>query len=466
VGESSHDPRADTFEEVLGEASTLASRWLDGVREGRIPPTATIDQVKDALGRELSVRGDPAVPVLRRLADAVEPGLIRMDSPRFYGWVIGGTQPVALGADWLVSSWDQNAAMRAVTPGVVAAEEIAGDWLLQLLGLPRTAEVGFVTGATTANAVGLIAGRDEVLRRVGWDAATEGLAGGPRVRFIAGRERHVSADDAGRYAGLGAPTVVASDEQGRIDVGALRDELAAGSGPAVVSLQAGDVHSGAFDDLAAATAVAHEAGAWAHVDGAFGLWAAAAPRLAHLTSGMEAADSWGTDAHKTLNVPYDSGIAIVADPSALHASFGQQAAYLSSAHDSDPSHRVLELSRRARGVPVWAALARLGSDGVAALVQGLADGATALAAGLRDVPGARILNDVVYTQVCVAFGDDETTRAVAAAVDASGTAFGSPSTWRGEAVLRFSVSNWLTGPEDVERTLAVVREAVGSVARP
>ncbi|MFF1633690.1 pyridoxal phosphate-dependent decarboxylase family protein [Leifsonia sp. NPDC058248] len=465
MGESSHDPRADAFDEVLGEASALAARWLDGVRDGTIPSTATIDQVKDALGRELPARGDPAVPVLRRLADAVEPGLIRMDSPRFYGWVIGGTQPVALGADWLVSSWDQNAAMRAVTPGVVAAEEIAGDWLLRLLGLPRTAEVGFVTGATTATTVGLIAGRDEVLRRVGWDARTEGLAGGPRVRFIAGRERHGSADDAGRYAGLGAPAVVASDEQGRIDVTALRDELAAGSGPAVVSLQAGNVHSGAFDDLAAATEVAHEAGAWVHVDGAFGLWAAAAPGLAHLTSGMEAADSWGTDAHKTLNVPYDSGIAIVADPSVLHASFAQQAAYLSSAHDSDPSHRVLELSRRARGVPVWAALARLGSDGVAELVQGLADAATALAAGLREVPGARILNDVVYTQVCLAFGDDETTRAVAAAVDASGVAFGSPSTWRGEAVLRFSVSNWLTGPDDVERTLEVVREAVGSTAR-
>ena len=224
MGESSHDPRADAFDEVLGEASALAARWLDGVRDGTIPSTATIDQVKDALGRELPARGDPAVPVLRRLADAVEPGLIRMDSPRFYGWVIGGTQPVALGADWLVSSWDQNAAMRAVTPGVVAAEEIAGDWLLELLGLPRTAEVGFVTGATTATTVGLIAGRDEVLRRVGWDARTEGLAGGPRVRFIAGRERHGSADDAGRYAGLGAPTVVASDEQGRIDVTALRDD--------------------------------------------------------------------------------------------------------------------------------------------------------------------------------------------------------------------------------------------------
>lgn len=457
-----HDPRADTFEEVLGEASALAGRWLDGVREGSIPPRAGIDEVKDALGRSLPARGDDAIAVLRRLADAVEPGLMRMDSPRFYGWVIGGTQPVSLGADWLVSSWDQNAAMRAVTPGVVAAEELAGGWLVDLLGLPPSAEVGFVTGATTANAVGMIAGRDEVLRRAGWDARTDGLAGGPRVRFIAGQERHISVDDAGRYAGLGVPAVVASDAQGRIRVDALRDALAEGSGPALVCLQAGNVHSGAFDDFAAAIAVAHDAGAWVHVDGAFGLWAAVTPGLSHLTAGMERADSWATDAHKTLNVPYDSGIAIVADPTALYSAFTQQAAYLAASADvGDPSQRVLELSRRARGVPVWAALARLGRDGVADLVQTLADGAAALAAGLRTVPGVSILNDVVYTQVCVAFGDDETTRAVAAAVDASGTAYGSPSQWQGRAVLRFSVSNWLTSPDDVERTVEVVREAVG-----
>jgi len=458
------DPRTDTFDEALGEASALAGRWLNGLRDAPIPPSDGIDRVKDALGRELPQRGDPAPRLLRRLADAVEPGLIRMHSPRFYGWVIGGAQPAALGADWLVSSWDQNTAMRGVTPGVVAAEEIAGEWLLDILGLPETAEVGFVTGATMASFVGVVTGRDEVLRRAGWDARANGLTGGPRVRFLAGAERHGSVDDAGRFAGLGAPTLVAADAQGRMRVDALRDELAAGTGPAIVVLQAGNVHSGSFDDLGAAIEVAHAAGAWVHVDGAFGLWAAAAPGLSHLTAGYESADSWGTDAHKTLNVPYDCGIAIVADPAALHSSFSQRAAYLPAATDhSDPSDRVPELSRRARGVSVWAALARLGRDGVSDLVQGLADAATGLAEGLRSLPGVRILNDVVYTQVCVSFGDDERTHAVAAALDGAGVVFASPSRWQDEAVLRFSVSNWLTDDAEVERTLAAVRTAIDSL---
>jgi glutamate/tyrosine decarboxylase-like PLP-dependent enzyme len=458
------DPRADAFDEALGEASVLAHRWLNGLRDAPIPPTAGIDRVKDALGRELPQRGDPAPDVLRRLGDAVEPGLIRMHSPRFYGWVIGGAQPAALGADWLVSSWDQNTAMRGVTPGVVAAEELAGEWLLDILGLPQTAEVGFVTGATMATFVGVVTGRDEVLRRAGWDVRASGLSGGPRVRFLAGAERHGSVDDAGRFAGLGVPSLVAADAQGRMRTDALREALAESSGPAIVVLQAGNVHSGSFDDLGAAIEVAHEAGAWVHVDGAFGLWAAAAPGLSHLTAGYETADSWGTDAHKTLNVPYDCGIAIVADPAALHSSFSQRAAYLPAATEhSDPSDRVPELSRRARGIPVWAALARLGRDGVSELVQGLADAASGLEEGLRSMPGVRILNDVVFTQVCVSFGDDERTLAVAAALDGAGAAFASPSRWQDQAVLRFSVSNWLTDEAEVERTLEAVRTAVASL---
>jgi glutamate/tyrosine decarboxylase-like PLP-dependent enzyme len=464
VAASSDDARSDTFDGALGEAAALASRWLNGMRDAPIPPTAGIEQVKDALGRTLPDRGPGAPLVLSMLADAVEPGLIRMHSPRFYGWVIGGAQPAALGADWLVSSWDQNTALRNVTPGVIAAEEIAGEWLLDLLGLPATAEVGFVTGATMATFVGVVTGRDAVLRAAGWDVRENGLAGGPRVRFLAGEERHGSVDDAGRFAGLGTPSLVAADDQGRMRTDALRAALASGDGPTVVCLQAGNVHSGSFDDLAGAIDVAHEAGAWVHVDGAFGLWAAAAPGLQHLTAGLAGADSWGTDAHKTLNVPYDSGIAIVADASALHASFSQHAAYLpSSTEGSDPSDRVPELSRRARGVPVWAAIARLGRDGVTDLVQGLADAAGALAAGLRSVPGARILNDVVYTQVCVSFGDDETTRQVGAALDTAGVAFASPSRWQQRAVLRFSVSNWLTDEAEVRRTVDAVSAAVDAV---
>ncbi|GAB3585570.1 aminotransferase class V-fold PLP-dependent enzyme [Leifsonia lichenia] len=451
----------DSFGPALGEASRLAERWLDGVREGSIPATATIDQVKDALGRSIPERGDDATAVLRRMGEAIEPGLLRMHSPRFHGWVIGGAQPVALAADWLVSAWDQNATLRTVTPGVVAAEELAGEWIVDLLGLPPTAEAGFVTGATMANFVGIVTARDHVLRTAGWDVAADGLAGGPRVRFIAGAERHGSLDEAGRFAGLGAARLVDADDEGTMRVDALRETLAAGSGPTIVCLQAGNVHSGAFDPIADAVEVAHAAGAWVHIDGAFGLWAAASPRLRHLTEGMEAADSWATDAHKTLNVPYDCGIAVVAHPGLLHASFAQHAAYLTaSAEGSDPNDRVPELSRRARGVPAYAALAQLGRHGVADLVERLADAADELRARLSELPEVRILNDVVFTQVCATFGSDERTRAVTAELARGGVAFGSPSRWHGRDVLRFSVSNWLTDRAEAARTAAAVADAL------
>ncbi|MDN4614511.1 aminotransferase class V-fold PLP-dependent enzyme [Leifsonia sp. F6_8S_P_1B] len=454
----------EDFGPTLDEALVLAERWLDGVREGRIPPQVDVEAVKDELGRRLPQRGADAVEVLRRLADAVEPGLMRMHSPRFHGWVIGGAEPVALGADWLVSAWDQNTALREVTPGVVAAEELAGEWLIDLLGLPAGAEVGFVTGATVANLVGLVCGRDEVLRRSGWDARTDGLAGGPAVRLLVGRERHGSVDSAAILAGLGAGRVVEVDDQGRMRVDALREALAEGEGPAVVCLQAGNIHSGAFDPLAEAAAVAHEAGAWVHVDGAFGLWAAASPRLRHLVEGVETADSWATDAHKTLNVPYDCGIAAVGHPETLHASLAQHAAYLPGSIDiADPADRVPELSRRARGVPVYATLAQLGRAGVSDLVEQLADAASAIADGVRALPGAEILNEVGYTQVCASFGDDERTRAVGEALRSSGTALASPSTWHGRAVLRFSVSNWLTDAHEAARTVAAVKAAVAAV---
>ncbi|QNE35010.1 pyridoxal phosphate-dependent decarboxylase family protein [Leifsonia shinshuensis] len=450
---------------VLGEAAALAARWLDGVRDGSIPPTADVEAVKDALGRRLPERGPAPAEVLGHLASAVEPGLMRMHSPRFHGWVIGGAQPVALGADWLVAAWDQNTALRAVTPGVIAAEELAAEWMLDLLGLPSDAEVGYVTGATVANLVGLICGRDETLRRAGWDARTDGLAGGPRVRLLVGAERHGSIDSAAMLAGLGAGRPVDADEQGRLRVDALRAALADGDGPAVVCLQAGNVHSGAFDPLADAIEVAHAAGAWVHIDGAFGLWAAAAPGLRHLTEGMAGADSWATDAHKTLNVPYDSGVAVVAHPEVLHASMAQHAAYLAAMSGaSDPEDRVPELSRRARGVPVYAALAQLGRAGVGELVQGLVDAATVIAEGLAGIPGARVLNDVVYTQVCATFDGDDRTRRVGDALRAGGVALASPSEWHGRAVLRFSVSNWLTDAVEAGRTVEAVREAVAATA--
>ncbi|NKY40365.1 aminotransferase class V-fold PLP-dependent enzyme [Cellulomonas septica] len=453
----------DDYRDLLDAARHRAVEWLDQVPERPIPPAADVGEVKDALGRTLPESTQDPRAVLDRLADAVEPGLLASQSPRFYGWVIGGTYPVALAADWLVSTWDQNGGMRHSSPSTTAVEDLAGEWLLDLLGLPAASAVGFVTGATTANLVGLAAGREHVLRKTGWDVNTEGLTGAPRVRLVAGAERHGSVDLAARYLGLGAARLVPSDDQGRIAVDALADALADGEGPAIVCLQAGNVHSGAFDDVGAAVAAAHEAGAWVHVDGAFGLWAAASPRLAHLTHGYETADSWATDAHKTLNVPYDSGIAIVADREAARTALGIRASYLVAAETSDPHETVPEMSRRSRGVPVWATLAWLGRQGVAALVERLADGATTLADALARIDGVEVVNDVVYTQVCVALSDGARTQAVAAALREEGVAYAYTSHWQGRDVVRFSVSNWATDGAEVAATVEAVRRAVAAV---
>ena len=394
------------------------------------------------------------------LARCVEPGLMAMPSGRFFGWVIGGTLPAAMAADWLTSAWDQNSGMRFATPGTVAVEEAAAAWLLDLLGLPTAADVGFVTGGTMANFTGLAAARQQVLTDHGWDLDRLGLNGAPPVRVLVGEERHGTIDLALRYLGLGAPTPVAADDQGSIRVDALAEQLSAGSGPAIVCLQAGNLHSGAFDPLREAIAVAHEHDAWVHVDGAFGLWAGASPRLRHLVDGYESADSWATDAHKTLNVPYDCGVIIVARPRALRAAMGMQASYLVRAEGpGDPLDKVPELSRRARGVPVWATLRSLGRSGVVELVDGLADNARVLADGIGAIDGATILNDVVFTQVCVTFGDDDRTRAVTARLLADGTAWMSGSRWAGRDVLRISVSNWSTDERDVALTVDAVRRA-------
>jgi glutamate/tyrosine decarboxylase-like PLP-dependent enzyme len=374
--------------------------------------------------------------------------------------VIGGTHPAALAADWLVSAWDQNAAMRLATPAVAAVEEVAAGWLLDLLGLPAEAAVGFPTSATTANLTCLLAARDAVLRRAGHDVARLGLAGAPRVRVVVGEEAHESVGYALRYLGLGEPERVPADSQGRIDPAALRGTLAAGSGPTVVVLQAGNVHSGAFDPFGPAIEAAREAGAWVHVDGAFGLFAAASPALSHLTQGYTAADSWTTDAHKTLNVPYDCGVAIVRDAAALDAATGKHGDYLVLDRVGDPFDRVPELSRRARGVPVWAVLRALGRLGVAELVDGLHRHAAAFADAIRRLPGAEVLNDVDYTQVCASFGSDERTQEITRRVLEDGTAWMSGSRWHGRAVLRISVSSWATTQDDVQRSLEALRRCM------
>jgi glutamate/tyrosine decarboxylase-like PLP-dependent enzyme len=455
--------RPEAYTEPLNRAVEHARAWLATMPDRAVPPRATADDLGKLLGGPLPEGPTDPAEVVDLLAEVAEPGLMAMPSGRFFGWVIGGTLPAALAADWLTSAWDQNTGMRFATPGTVAAEEVAAAWLLDLLGLPTGAAVGFVTGGTMANFTGLAAGRQRVLTDAGWDIDRLGLTGGPRVRVLVGTERHGTIDLALRYLGLGTPTEVAADDQGRVRVDALAEALAAGDGPTIVCLQAGNVHSGAFDPIAEATALAHEHGAWVHVDGAFGLWAAASPRLRPLVPGLETADSWATDAHKTLNVPYDCGIAIVTRPADLHAAMGMRASYLVQADETgDPLDRVPELSRRARGVPVWAALRSLGRDGVASLVDGMVDHARALAVGIAAIDGAEILNDVVFTQVCVSFGDDERTRAVTARLLGDGTAWMSGSQWAGREVLRISVSNWSTDAADVAASIDAVRRAAAA----
>ncbi|MDY0909266.1 pyridoxal phosphate-dependent decarboxylase family protein [Microbacterium sp. CFBP9034] len=457
------DGMTEQYHRALDAAHRHALSWVDTVAERPIRPDLDVDGILGRLLRELPDEGADAAAVVDELAEASAPGLMAMGSPRFYGFVIGGTYPAALAADWLVSTWDQNTGSRQPTPATAAVEEVAAAWLLELLGLPAGSGVGFATGATSANLSCLVVGRDAVLRARGYDPVSD-ISQAPRVRFLAGDAVHTSVVLAGRVAGLGAPTTVGADREGRIDVAGLERALAAGDAPTVVALQAGDVHSGAFDDFPAAIAVARAAGAWVHIDGAFGLWAAASPRLRHLTRGLADADSWATDAHKTLNVPYDCGVSIVRDEAAMAASLGAHAAYLPAvASISDPYDRVPELSRRARGVPVWAALRSLGRGGVVALVDGLAEAATGLADGFRGIPGLEVINDVVFTQVCLASADDAATAVLGEWLRDEGTVWASSSTWRGRTVVRFAVSNHQTDAAAVRRTVDAVARGAAAV---
>jgi len=447
--------------DALDHAHQQALAWLASLERRPVPPQASIEDVVEALGADLPEQGSDPADVVDLLAKACDAGLTGMPSGRFFGFVIGGTHPAALAADWLVSAWDQNSGLRRVTPAHSAVEDVTSAWLVDLLGLPTGSAVGFVTGATMANFTGLASGRDAVLRRVGWDVAQRGLQGAPRVRVLVGAERHDTVDLALRYLGLGAPHPVPVDEEGRLRADALHEALAGTpAGPTVVVLQAGNVHSGAFDPFPDAMAAAREHGAWVHVDGAFGLWAGAAPSRRHLVAGVDGADSWATDAHKTLNVPYDSGLAIVRDPAAVRASMGMHGAYLVHDEAGEPFDKVPEISRRGRAFPVWAVLRSLGRSGVAELVDRLCRHATAFAEGLRAIPTAEVLNDVVFTQVCAAFGSDERTEEVGRRLLVDGTAWMTGSTWHGRSVLRISVSNWSTTTSDVERSLDAVRRAV------
>ena len=463
IGGAAHTADPGEYGRALDAAHRHAQEWLDSVEVRPIRPELDAEAILARLVPNLPDEGLDPERVIDELAEAAGPGLMAMGSSRFYGFVIGGAYPAALAADWLVSAWDQNTGSRQPTPATAAVEEVAAHWLLKLFGLPGDSGVGFVTGATSANLSALLVARDTVLRDHGHDAA-DGIQGGPPILFLAGGAVHTSVVLGGRIAGLGSPRTVGADEQGRIDVDALAAALDGHQGPAIVALQAGDVHSGAFDDFGAAIDVAHLHGAWVHVDGAFGLWAAASPRLRHLFQGAERADSWATDAHKTLNVPYDCGVVIVRDEAAMSASLGAHAEYLPAvATIADPYDHVPELSRRARGVPVWAALRSLGHRGVVALVDGLVDSAVALADGFRGIPGVEVLNDVVFTQVCLASARDADTIALGEWLRAEGTVWASSSTWRGRAVVRFAVSNRGTDAEAVRRTIDAVARGAAAV---
>ena len=395
-----------------------------------------------------------------------------MAGPRFFGFVLGGSHPAALAADWLTATWGQNSPFATATPAAAVVERIAGQWLVDLFGLPATTSVGFATGGTMANFVGLAAARHAVLAQAGWDVGRDGLQGGPPVTVVAGADGHVTLFHALRLLGLGSGRArrVAVDEQGRIRPEALRETLAGVSGPVIVALQAGNVNSGAFDPLAECVAIVrdHAADAWIHVDAAFGLWAAASPARRHLLDGHAGADSWSTDAHKWLNVPFDCGLIFVRDPAAHRAAMSLTASYLPGAEERrDPGDYVPELSRRARGFPVYAALRSLGRTGVEDLVERCCRYARRFADSLREEPGVAILNDVVLNQVLVRFDDsDARTKDVIARLQADGTAWFGGGTWRDQWVMRISVINWWTRDHDVERSLEAIRRALAASRAP
>lgn len=441
-----------------------ALHYLDGMPERHIPAIKTTEELVAAFGGPLPDGPSDPVAVIDELVETAEPGLAALASPRFFGFVIGGAYPVSIAADWLTSAWDQNVGLREVTPAHSAAREVVQAWVLDLLGLPQTATVGTVTGGMMANFTGLGAGRHAVLARHGWDVEERGLQGAPRVTVLVGEGRHSTIDLALRYLGLGAPTVVPADDQGRIRVDALADALAEADGPTLVALQAGEIHSGAFDDFATAIPLAHDHDAWVHIDGAFGLWAGAAPATAHLVRGYEWADSWATDAHKTLNVPYDCGLAIVADPLAHRAAFGVHAPYLIQSDGApDPFELTPEFSQRGRAFVLWATLRSLGRSGVADLVEGLHDNAVLLADGVRAL-GGEVLNDVVFTQVSTAWGSDAATASVEQQLVADGETWMTGSTWHNRRVLRIAVSNWATDAGQVRRALTALDRAHAAVA--
>lgn len=455
---------------VLERAAEHAVEFLDSLPTRPVAPTFTRRELLDILAAPLSDGGEDGRAVLDVLAAAGKGGAHGTAGPRFFGFVIGGSLPVTVAADWLTSAWDQNAGLYAASPVTSVVEDVAREWLLDLLDLPRESGVGFVTGCQMANFTGLAAARHAVLRDAGWNVEDQGLQGAPRIHVVIGAEAHVTIHVALRMLGLGSKNavVIPADGQGRMRPDALRSALADLKGPTIICAQAGNVNSGAFDDLGGIAAAAKERGAWLHVDAAFGLWARASRRYAHLAKGIDLADSWATDAHKWLNVPYDCGVAIVRDAAAHRAAMTSSAAYLvqTSGGERDSIDWAPEFSRRGRGITVYAALRTLGRKGVEDLVDRCCAHAERFASLLARDPRVKILNDVVLNQVLVRFGDsDEMTQETIARVQKDGTCWLGGSSWHGLGVMRISVSNWATSEEDIERSAEAVIKSIPSEAR-
>ena len=458
----------------LARALDIAREYAARRTHGPVWPTATLQALRAALGGPLP--HDPIDPteVIVALAQAAGPGIVATTGPRYFGFVTGGALPAAVAADWLTAVWDQPASLYVLSPAASVVEEVAGGWLLDLLGLPQAASVGFVTGCHMANFTALAAARHEMLRRAGWDVEGDGLTGAPALRVLVGDEVHVSVLGALRLLGIGSREVVrvAADSQGRMRPEAL-DALGAtmGDGPTIVCAQAGNVNTGAFDPLDDIAAITRRRGAWLHVDGAFGLWASASAALRHHTRGVDRADSWATDAHKWLNVPYDSGLVFVANPAAHRAAMSLSAEYLIRTPNEprEPMDWTPEASRRARGFAVYAALRSLGRRGVEDLLDRCCRLARRFADRLRADSGIEILNDVVLNQVLVrvkpASGDaDAATRAALARVQAERICWLGGTRWHGMDAMRISVSNWSTTDEDVDRSAESIIRATSFVS--
>lgn len=458
-----------SHQDALDRAVHHARAYLESLDSRPVGTTATLDDLRAALARPLPRTGTPAAQVIDELAADATPGILGSQTGRFFAWVIGGGTPAAMAADWLTTVWDQNAGIHACSPAASVVEEIAADWLKTLFDLPPETSVGFVTGTQMAHATCLAAARHAVLRDRGWDVERQGLAGAPPIRILANAERHGSVDRAVRLLGLGSDNIVPLDldEAGVVRPEVLAAALAAGDGPTIVALQAGDLNRAAFDPFEALAPIARAAGAWTHVDGAFGLWAKASPTHRHLVRGLELCDSWTTDAHKYLNVPYDSGLAFVRDAAAHRAAMTLSTSYLPASDlGRDQIDWNPEFSRRARGFAIYAALRELGTDGLAELVERTCRHTRALVDGLASLTGGERVASPGLNQGLVRFralgagmteaDHDRRTDEVIALVNGTGEAFFGGVTWQGRRCMRVSVCNWRTTEADVERALAVV----------